>query len=163
MSTDVQNEKNAAEADVSTDANDTVGLLKLVADMGYPEHEARNALERASNNLELAIQYLVEGSANTDEEQLSDAALRRRTRRRYKQLRNCLMDNPAITDYAVAALMKQPPRAVEALRDVVANHSVLFLESMLESSSDEEQQNGQKAAPKAQKLAAKSADGAMYS
>ncbi|EDW58147.2 uncharacterized protein [Drosophila virilis] len=147
MPTNMQNEQNAAETDVSTDANDTVNLIKLVADMGYPENEARDALERASNNLELAIQYLVEGSANSDEEQLSDAALRRRTRRRHKQLRNCLMDNPAITDYAVAALMKQPPRAVEALRDIVANHSVLFLESMLESSSDEEQP----------KLAAKSA------
>ncbi|XP_023176503.1 uncharacterized protein LOC111603229 [Drosophila hydei] len=121
MSADVQN----------TDTKDT---LTQLLEMGYAEIEARQALAHASNNLELAIQYLV---GDYDAEQ-TDEALRRRVRRHCKQLRSCLMDNPALTDYAVAALMKKP-RTAEALRELVGTHSVTFMESMLESSSDEEE------------------------
>lgn len=123
MATDVQN----------TDSKDT---LTQLLEMGYAEIQARQALAHASNNLELAIQYLV---GDYDAEQ-TDEALQRRTRRHCKELRSCLMDNPAITDYAVAALMKKP-RTAEALRELVGTHSAMFLGSLLESSSDEEQPN----------------------
>lgn len=132
----------------STDANES--LRQIVEDMGYPEKDARRALKYAGNNIEMAVQYLLEGEeALEDEQEISEIALQRRNRRRYKQLRKGLMDNPALSDYTIASLMKKP-RTADALRDIVGNHSVQFLSSLLESSSDDEEESS------TQQLAAKS-------
>ncbi|XP_017850133.1 uncharacterized protein LOC108605077 [Drosophila busckii] len=137
MSTDI-----SVTADESLEAKskaEIAPLVKLVQDMGYPEGEARLALRRADNNLQLAIQILVEGNADSNnddnDEPLSEAALQRRCRRRFKQLRSNLMGNPALNDYHIADLMKQP-KTLQLLNDVIKEHSVTFLESLMESSSD---------------------------
>ncbi|XP_034490454.1 uncharacterized protein LOC117794084 [Drosophila innubila] len=142
MSTNVEHND---DTDNLTDGNET--LRQIVEDMGYPEKEARRALKYAGNNIEMAVQYLLEGDALEGDEEISEVALQRRNRRRYKQLRKGLMDNPALNDYAIASLMKKS-RNAEALRDIVDNHSVQFLSSLLESSSDEEDSNPQQLATK---------------
>lgn len=137
MSLEIENECVSEQ----TDTTENNGMLKLVGEMGYAEREARSALSRANNNIELALRYLmddVEGSDGREEQDISIEAIRRRMRRPTTQLRSCLMGNPADIDYAVAALLKKPRRA-EALRELVNGHSVQFLESLLESSSDEEE------------------------
>ncbi|KAH8416855.1 hypothetical protein KR222_009115 [Zaprionus bogoriensis] len=137
MSLEVQNESVSEQ----TDTTESQGMLKLVGEMGYSEHEARRALSRADNNIELALRFLMDGDAGVDSDSEEDtyAAIRRRTRRHASQLRSCLMGNPAAIDYAVAALLKKQRRA-EKLRELVNAHSVQFLEALLESSSDEGEQ-----------------------
>lgn len=137
MSLEVENESVSEQ----TDTTENNGMLKLVGEMGYAEREARRALSRANNNIELALRYLMDGDEASDgkeDEDISIGAIRRRMGRHTTQLRSCLMGNPADIDYAVTALLKKPRRA-EALRELVNGHSVQFLESLLESSSDEEE------------------------
>ncbi|KAL7743534.1 hypothetical protein ACLKA6_013340 [Drosophila palustris] len=141
-----------SEDDIENQSDNNETLRQIVKEMGYSVKDARRALKYAGNNIEMAVQYLLEGDAfdgdGDGEEEISEVALQRRNRQRYKQLRKGLMDNPALNDYAIASLMKKS-RTAEALRDVVSNHSVQFLASMLESSSDEEEEsNLQKLAPK---------------
>ncbi|XP_032594426.1 uncharacterized protein LOC6565024 [Drosophila grimshawi] len=127
---------NSSEADESVE-NVTPQLEHLIS-MGYPVSEARAALKYADNNLNLAVQYLAEGGEGADDdEQVSNARLRRRALRCCKLLNESLMDNPAINDYTIAALMKDPQSA-ETLREMVKNHSGQLLASMLKSSYDEE-------------------------
>ncbi|KAM8721367.1 hypothetical protein ACLKA7_007267 [Drosophila subpalustris] len=139
-----------SEDDIESQSDNNETLRQIVKEMGYPVKDARRALKYAGNNIEMAVQYLLEGDAfdGDGEEEISEVALQRRNRQRYKQLRKGLMDNPALNDYTIASLMKKS-RTAEALRDVVSNHSVQFLASMLETSSDEEEEsNIQKLAPK---------------
>ncbi|KAH8414739.1 hypothetical protein KR215_001615, partial [Drosophila sulfurigaster] len=127
---------------IETDANDS--LHTLVDEMGYSKEKARQALSYANNNLELAVQYLLEGDAALvgadGAANVSYATLQRR----FKQLRHQLLDNPALNEYKIASLMKET-RTAEDLRDMVDNHSVQFL-SMLQESSDEEEEQRQKKA-----------------
>ncbi|KAH8295890.1 hypothetical protein KR044_008264, partial [Drosophila immigrans] len=129
---------SAAEIMSINDADAVAEMLrKLVDDMGYSMDVARKALSYADNNLELAIQFLLEGDAAFDGADISDEALQRRNRRRFKQLRHHLMDNPALNEYNIASLMKKTSSA-EALREMVANHSVQLLATLQESSDEED-------------------------
>ncbi|KAH8387252.1 hypothetical protein KR093_005876, partial [Drosophila rubida] len=122
---------------VSREENADNKLQTLVHEMGYSLEEARKALQCTDNNLELAVQYLLEGDAALDGADISYDAAQRRNRRNFKQLRHHLMGDPALNERNIEAMMKKT-RTAEVLREMVSNHSVQFLSTLLESSSDEE-------------------------
>lgn len=91
-------------------------------------------MSHADKTLELAAFRMDVEGVSDDEQQITYNTIRRCC----PELRRCLMGNPAAIDIAVAALLKKKQRHTEELSEVVNKQSVLFLESLLESSSDEE-------------------------
>lgn len=87
----------------------------------------------SNTDMELA-QFLTETDGVTDDEQQITINTIRRC---CPELRKCLMDNPAVIDEALAAmLMKRRNDANMTM--VINNQSVAFMESLMEPSSDEE-------------------------
>lgn len=87
MSLEIENESVSEQ----TDTTENNGMLKLVGEMGYAESEARRALSRANNNIELALRYLMDGDEASDgneAEDISIGAIRRRMGRHTTQLLN---------------------------------------------------------------------------
>ncbi|XP_046867515.1 uncharacterized protein LOC124460536 [Drosophila willistoni] len=108
---------------------DTENLVNVVTAMGYTEQQARFSLAKTKNNVEQAIQLLVEDNKDTNKQ--------RRQRRRYKVLRHNLMGNPEVTNYAIAKLVQDQlnHNKGEEIRELINSRSVEFMESLLDSSS----------------------------
>ncbi|XP_030379082.1 uncharacterized protein LOC115627522 [Scaptodrosophila lebanonensis] len=119
----------------------TKSLVEVVSAMGYPETEARHALKRASNNVERAIQFLVEGAGDDDDDEEADVVMRLQRRRWYQQLRLNLLQNPADCDYAISQLYSQNP----ALSQHIVNTEQGVLANLLadSSSSSEEEEDAE--------------------
>lgn len=83
--------------------------------------------------MELAQSQTETDGVTDDEQMIAFNTIRRCC----PELRKCLMDNPAVIDEAVVAMLKK--RRNDADPSMVINkHSVAFIESLLEPSSDEE-------------------------
>ncbi|XP_017041991.1 uncharacterized protein LOC108088614 [Drosophila ficusphila] len=131
-------EEEASSMAVSTDASETERLVKLVMDMGYPEGEVRLSLAQSNNNVQRAVQILVEGTAGDNG--ASESRKRRRTRQLVKQLRSSLLGNPVSTDDAIVQMM-QNPRSAGALTNLVNGSGAEFMQLLLADEEEEEQED----------------------
>lgn len=120
----------AASVAVAADANETELMVKVVMDMGYPEGEARLALAQSNNNVQRAVQILVEGMDD------GETRKRRGNRKRLRQLRSSLMGNPLATDEAIIEMMRDQ-RIVQTLAELVNGSSVQAMELLLSEEVDE--------------------------
>ncbi|XP_043660164.1 uncharacterized protein LOC122624590 [Drosophila teissieri] len=120
----------AAALAVAADANETELMVKVVMGMGYPEGEARLALAQGNNNVQRAVQILVEGMDDGESRQ------RRGNRKRLRQLRGHLMGDPLATDDAIVEMMREQ-RIAQALAELVNGSSVQVMELLLAEEEDE--------------------------
>ncbi|XP_039500620.1 uncharacterized protein LOC120457268 [Drosophila santomea] len=120
----------AAALAVAADANETELMVKVVMGMGYPEGEARLALAQSNNNVQRAVQILVEGMDD------GESRKRRGNRKRLRQLRSHLMGDPLATDDAIVEMMRDQ-RIAQALAELVNGSSVQVMELLLAEEEDE--------------------------
>ncbi|EDV46608.1 uncharacterized protein LOC6550255 [Drosophila erecta] len=120
----------AASVAVAADASETELLLKVVVEMGYPEGEARLALAQSNNNVQRAVQILVEGMDD------GESRKRRGNRKRLRQLRSSLMGDPLATDNAIVEMMRDQ-RIAQALAEFVNGSSVQAMQLLLAEEEDE--------------------------
>ncbi|KAH8342245.1 hypothetical protein KR059_011497 [Drosophila kikkawai] len=119
--------EQAAAVAVAADASETERLVKLIIAMGYPESEARLSLARCSNNVQKAVQLLVEGA---DEDDNGESRRRRRCRRSLKKLRSTLLGDPCATDDAIVQLMREQSSAL-AFADMIRENSDQVMKLLL--------------------------------
>ncbi|KAI8034593.1 uncharacterized protein LOC128264342 [Drosophila gunungcola] len=124
--------EETSSAAVATDASETERLVKLVMAMGYPEGEVRLSLARSNNNVQRAVQILVEGADD------GESRKRRRSRQRLKQLRSSLLGQPLATDDAIVQMMRDQ-RMAQALREMVNESSVEAMQLLLAEEEQEEE------------------------
>ncbi|EDX02735.1 uncharacterized protein LOC6525806 [Drosophila yakuba] len=120
----------AAALAVAADANETELMVKVVMGMGYPEGEARLALAQSNNNVQRAVQILVEGMDD------GESRKRRGNRKRLRQLRSHLMGDPLATDDAIVEMMRDQ-RIAQTLAELVNGSSVQVMELLLAEEEDE--------------------------
>lgn len=121
----------AAAVAVAADATETERLVKLITAMGYPESEARLSLARCSNNVQRAVQLLVEG-----EDDDGESRQRRRSRRSLKKLRPTLLGDPCATNDAIVQLMREQSNA-RALAEMISGSGVQAMQLLLAEEDSE--------------------------
>ncbi|XP_017113052.1 uncharacterized protein LOC108136427 [Drosophila elegans] len=122
--------EETSTAAVAADASETERLVKLVMAMGYPEGEVRLSLARSNNNVQRAVQILVEGEDD------GESRKRRHSRQRLKQLRSSLLGQPLATDDTIVQMMRDQ-RMAQTLREMVNESSVEVMQLLL---AEEEQE-----------------------
>ncbi|XP_017074229.1 NAD-dependent protein deacetylase HST1 [Drosophila eugracilis] len=126
----------ASSAAVASDASETERLVKLVMAMGYPEGEARLSLAQSNNNVQRAVQILVEGTAYNDDD---ESQKHRRSRQRLRKLRHTLMGDPLATDDDIVEMMRDQ-RVALAITEMVNGSSVQTMQLLLEDEEEEEEE-----------------------
>ncbi|KAH8250574.1 hypothetical protein KR038_000888 [Drosophila bunnanda] len=124
----------AAAVAVAADSAETERLVKLITAMGYPEGEARVSLARCSNNIQKAVQLLVEGADEEDDN--GESRRRRRCRRSLKKLRTTLLGDPCATDDAIVQLMREQSTA-QALTEMIRESSDQVMQLLLAQEDSE--------------------------
>ncbi|KAH8303042.1 hypothetical protein KR018_004204 [Drosophila ironensis] len=107
---------------------ETGDLVKMITEMGYTDSEAHFALAVSQNNVQRAIHFLVEEKNGED----TTAGSRRRSRRHFRELRACLLENPAVADAVIAGLR------VQSLTEMMEGSSVEAMQLLLADDDDEE-------------------------
>ncbi|EDX16675.1 uncharacterized protein LOC6740201 [Drosophila simulans] len=148
----------AASVAVAADANETELMVKVIMDMGYPEGEARLALAQSNNNVQRAVQILVEGMDD------GESRKRRGNRMRLRQLSSSLMGNPLATDEAIVQMMRDQ-RIAQALAELVNGSSVQAMELLLTEEEDEpeDEMSEEEQLETSQEQSSSSADGSSPS
>ncbi|SPP77915.1 uncharacterized protein LOC117581654 [Drosophila guanche] len=118
------------------DQKETERRVKVIMAMGYPEGLARSRLSEAGNNVERAVNLLLE--EHTDEHGL------RRKRRCIKELRNGLLGDPFALHKNIERMM-QDRRCAQTLTEMVNGRSLEIMQGLLDlsSSSDDEDEDQQ--------------------
>ncbi|XP_034666099.1 uncharacterized protein LOC117900019 [Drosophila subobscura] len=123
--------KAKAKDVAAIDQKETERRVKVIMAMGYPEGLVRSRLSEAGNNVERAVNLLLE--EHTDEHGL------RRKRRCIKELRNGLLGDPYALHKNIEQMM-QDRRCAQTLTEMVNGRSLEIMQGLLDlsSSSDDE-------------------------
>ncbi|XP_001354369.3 uncharacterized protein [Drosophila pseudoobscura] len=129
--------KPAAESKegAAVDVGETERRVKVITSMGYPEALVRVRLSEAGNNVERAVNLLLDEQTGAHDQ--------RRKRRCIKKLRNGLLGDPYATHNEIERMMKDR-RCAQTLTEMVNGRSLELMQGLLDlSSSSDEEEDGE--------------------